>query len=246
MIFSFSESWGRFGDLDLVINLERTLGGGRAWDLLGGMWITIQISIGAMILGIVIGSIIVAFKLSRFKLLRAVAFVYLGVIRGTPAVTQLLIVSATVFATTRGAPLRIGIVALGINSGAYVAEIIRAGLMSIDKGQTEAGLSLGLSKWQTMFYIVLPQAIKNILPTFVNEFIVLIKETAIVGFVAIRDVTRVANLIMSRTMEPTPLFVSAAMYLIVISILTMLLGLLEKRLRKADTPQVKSRKRLDG
>ena len=244
----FLESWGRFGEglANVITNLERTLGGGRARDLLDGMWITIQISLGAMALGIVIGSIIAAFKLSRFKLLRAVAFIYLGVIRGTPAVTQLLIVSATIFATARGAPLRIGIVALGINSGAYVAEIIRAGIMSIDKGQTEAGLSLGMSRWKTMFYIVLPQAIKNILPTFVNEFIVLIKETAIVGFVAIRDVTRVANLIMSRTMEPTPLFVSAAMYLIVISILTMLLGLLEKRLRRADTPQLKSRKRLDG
>ena len=244
----FLESWGIFGEwlTNIITNLERTLGGGRAMDLLRGLWITIQISLGAMALGIIIGSIIAACKLSRYKLLRAVAFVYLGVIRGTPAVTQLLIVSATIFASVRGAPLRIGIVALGINSGAYVAEIIRAGLMSIDKGQTEAGLSLGLSKWQTLVFIVMPQAVKNILPTFINEFIVLIKETAIVGFVAIRDVTRVANLIMSRTMEPTPLFVSAAMYLIVISILTMLLSILEKKLRKADTPRVKSRKRLDG
>jgi len=244
----FLESWGWLGQrlIDIITNLERTLGGGRARDLLDGMWITIQISLGAMVIGIIIGSFIAACKLSRYAPLRAIAFVYLGVIRGTPAVTQLLIVSATIFATARGAPLRIGIVALGINSGAYVAEIIRAGIMSIEKGQTEAGLSLGLSKWQTLVFIVMPQAIKNILPTFVNEFIVLIKETAIVGFVAIRDVTRVANLIMSRTMEPTPLFVSAAMYLIVISILTMLLGLLEKRLRKSDAPRVKSRKRLDG
>jgi len=232
--------------LRFITNLQRTLGDGRARDLVDGMWITIQISLGAMALGILIGSIIASFKLSRFKPLRAIAFIYLGVIRGTPAVTQLLIVKATIFTGVRGAPLRIGIVALGINSGAYVAEIIRAGIMSIEKGQTEAGLSLGLSKWQTMFFIVLPQAIKNVLPAFVNEFIVLIKETAIVGFVAIRDVTRVANLIMSRTMEPTPLFVSAAMYLFVISILTILLGLLEKRLRKADSPRFKNRKRLDG
>jgi len=244
----FLESWGEFGQriINLITNLERTLGGGRARELLDGLWITIQISLGAMLIGIIIGSFIAACKLSKYRFPRAVAFIYLGVIRGTPAVTQLLIVSATIFATARGAPLRIGIVALGINSGAYVAEIIRAGIMSIDKGQTEAGLSLGLSKSQTLVFIVMPQAIKNILPTFINEFIVLIKETAIVGFVAIRDVTRVANLIMSRTMEPTPLFVSAAMYLIVISILTMLLGLLEKRLRKADTPRIKSRKRLDG
>ena len=207
---------------------------GRGMQLLRGLGVTIQISLGAMLLGLILGSINATFKLSKFRLLRAIAFVYIGVIRGTPAVVQLLIVNFVIFAGVRGAGVWVGIVALGINSGAYVAEIIRAGIMSVDKGQREAGLSLGFTSAQTMAYIVLPQAVKNILPTYVNEFIVLIKETAIVGFVAVSDLTREAHRIMSRTFDVTPLFVSAAMYLIVISILTLLLSRLEKRLRSAD------------
>ncbi|MCL2420630.1 MAG: amino acid ABC transporter permease [Defluviitaleaceae bacterium] len=224
-------------------SLARTLGAGRAEMLLGGMLATIQISLGAVFLGLIIGSVIVTFNLSdagfkigqrKFRPLRWIAFVYLGVIRGTPAVTQLLIVNATIFATARGAGIWVGIVALGINSGAYVAEIIRAGIQSIDKGQMEAGLSLGLNKRQVMTHIIMPQAVKNILPTFVNEFIVLIKETAIVGFVAVQDINRVGQLIMSRTLDVTPLFVTAIMYLALISILTMLLSLLERKLRSSE------------
>jgi len=232
------------GTLEGIISaLEQTLGAGRAEMLLGGMVATIQISLGAVFIGLIIGSIIAAFNLSNwgikigrrtFRPLRLIAFVYLGVIRGTPAVTQLLIVNATIFATARGAGIWVGIVALGINSGAYVAEIIRAGIQSIDKGQMEAGLSLGFNKRQAMTYIVMPQAVKNILPTFVNEFIVLIKETAIVGFVAVQDINRVGQLIMSRTLDVTPLFVTAVMYLFLISVLTMLLSFLERKLRSSD------------
>ena len=215
-------------------SLERTLSAGRWQMFLDGMLVTIQISLGAVLVGLVIGSIIAYFKLSRSKVLRALAFIYLGVIRGTPSVTQILLVGSIIFAGFRGNGVWIGVVALGINSGAYVAEIIRAGIMSIDKGQREAGLSLGFTPVQTMVYIIMPQAVKNIIPTFVNEFIVLIKETAIVGFVAVADVTRVAMQLQTRTMDIMPLVVSGVMYLTLISALTALLTFAEKRLRAAD------------
>ncbi|MCL2400365.1 MAG: amino acid ABC transporter permease [Defluviitaleaceae bacterium] len=211
--------------------------------LFNAMLITIQISLGAVFLGLIIGSIMAAFNMSdigfvvkgkKIRPLRLIAFVYLGVIRGTPAVTQLLIITHTVFAAVRGVSVWVGIVALGINSGAYVAEIIRAGILSVDKGQMEAGLSLGFNKAQTMIFIVMPQAIKNILPAFINEFIVLIKETAIVGFVGLQDINRVGQLIMAQTFDVTPLFITALMYLFLISVLTMLLSLFEKKLRSSD------------
>ncbi|MCL1987805.1 MAG: amino acid ABC transporter permease [Firmicutes bacterium] len=215
----------------------------RVSMLMNGMWITIQISLGAVVLGLLIGMVMAAFNMSdlgftvmgrKIRPLRIIAFVYLGVIRGTPAVTQLLIVSHTIFAAVRGVNIWVGIVALGINSGAYVAEIIRAGILSIDKGQMEAGLSLGFNKYQAMLFIVMPQAIKNILPTFINEFIVLIKETAIVGFVGLQDINRVGQLIISQTFNVTPLFITAAMYLVLISLLTWLLGKVEKKMRSSD------------
>ena len=225
-------------------SLVRTLSYGR-WEMfLRGMLVTIQISLGAVLLGLLIGSTIAFFKMSRFKPFRLIAFIYLGIIRGTPSVTQILLVGAIIFAGFRGNRIWIGIVALGINSGAYVAEIIRAGIMSIDKGQTEAGLSLGFTRAQTMRYIVMPQAVKNIIPTFINEFIVLIKETAIVGFVAVSDVTRVAQQIQGRTLEFTPLAVSGVMYLTLISVLTFLLSIFEKKLRASDrdAPVLKKRR----
>ena len=223
----FSDFW------ESIVN---ALSYGRAEMMLRGLLVTIQISAGAILLGLIIGSIISMCKMSKFRLTRAIAFVYLGVIRGTPAVTQLLLVSAVFFAGWRGNRIWIAIVALGINSGAYVAEIIRAGILSTDKGQTEAGLSLGLNRAQTMIFIVMPQALKNILPTLVNEFIVLIKETAIVGFVAVSDLTRVAQQTMSRTMDITPLLIAAVMYLAMIALLTFAMGLLEKKLRAGDAP----------
>ncbi|MCL1787787.1 MAG: amino acid ABC transporter permease [Defluviitaleaceae bacterium] len=224
-------------------SLERTLGYGRGLMLLEGMWMTIRISLGAVFLGLIIGSIIVTFKLSKFWPLKAIAFVYLGVIRGTPSVTQILLVNAIIFAGIRGAGMWVGIVALGINSGAYVAEIIRAGIQSIDKGQREAGLSIGFTPFQTMRYIIMPQAVKNIIPTFVNEFIVLIKETAIVGFVAVADLTRVAQHMTTRTFDIMPILVSAVMYLVLISVLTALLSIFEKKLRASDKDATKKPKR---
>ena len=129
----------------------------------------------------------------------------------------------------------VAIMTFGINSGAYVAEIVRAGILAVDYGQTEAGRSLGLSKVQTMWYIVLPQAIKNVLPPIGNEFIVLLKETAIVGYVGLTDLTRVANQVASRTYEAfMPLIGAAVIYFVIIKILTILLEKLERRLRKGD------------
>ena len=214
------------------VSLERTL---DWWPMIvGGFWVTLQISLGAVIMGLILGSIIAYFKMSKAKILKAFAFVYLGVIRGTPAVMQILLISFIFFAGFRGNRVWIGVVALGINSGAYVAEIIRAGILSIDKGQTEAGLSLGFTRFQTMRYIVMPQAVKNILPTYINEFIVMIKETAIVGFVGIQDLTRIGMQIQTRTFDVMPLLVTAMIYMALLSFLTLLLGLFEKKLRASD------------
>ena len=215
-----------------LVSLERTL---DWWPMiLGGFWVTIQISFGAVITGLVLGSIIAYFKMSRIKILQFISFVYLAVIRGTPAVMQIILISFIFFSGFRGNRVWIGIVALGINSGAYVAEIIRAGILSIDKGQTEAGLSLGFTRLQTMRYIVMPQAVKNILPTYINEFIIMIKETAIVGFVGIQDLTRIGMQIQTRTFDIMPLLVTAVIYLSLLSFLTLLLSLFEKRLRASE------------
>ena len=208
--------------------------GGRMHMLLRGLVTTLQISLGAVALGVLIGLLISFFKMSGVKPLAFVANVYIDVIRGTPAVTQLLIINFTIFAAVRGAGVWVGIVAMGINSGAYVAEIIRAGVLSIDHGQTEAGRSLGFSRFETMRYIVMPQAIKNILPALANEFIVLIKETAVVGYIAVEDLTKMGQIIVSRTLNTIPLFATAILYFIIIKILTHLFRRLEKKLRASD------------
>ena len=148
--------------------------------LISGIGVTIKVSIVAVILGILIGFLIALCNLSKNKFLRAIGKIYTDIIRGTPSVTQLMIIYFVIFATVDIEKWIIAAIAFGINSGAYVSEIIRAGILSIDKGQTEAGRSLGLNAYQTMTRIVIPQALKNIFPALCNEFIVLIKETAIV------------------------------------------------------------------
>ena len=169
------------------------------------------------------------------KVLAAICDVYLTVIRGTPMMVQLMIFSFVIFAS---APfswgLYIAILSFGINSGAYVAEIIRAGIQAVNIGQTEAGRSLGLTQSQTMRMIVLPQAIRNILPALVNEAIVLLKETSIVGYIAMNDITYAATLVRSRTYSTLPLLFIAAVYLVVVMIMTYLLRRLERRLAKSD------------
>lgn len=206
---------------------------------LAGLGVTLEISLFAAILGLCIGTLLAFMKLSVQKngkktIWNILANIYIDVIRGTPAVLQLMIMYVIIMADSRNGIL-VAILSFGINSGAYVAEIVRAGILAVDKGQTEAGRSLGLSNVQTMIYIVLPQAVKNVLPPIGNEFIVLMKETAIVGYVALTDLTRAANQVSSRTYEAfMPLIGSAVIYFVIIKILTLLLAKLERRLRKSD------------
>ena len=204
--------------------------------LLDGIGITIKISLLAVIIGIVIGLVIAFCALSKNKVLNLIGKVYTDVIRGTPSVTQLMIIYFVVFATVDLEKWIIAAIAFGINSGAYVSEIIRAGILSIDKGQTEAGRSLGLNAMQTMVSIVIPQAVKNIFPALCNEFIVLIKETAIVGYIGLVDIQKAGDLIKSATFEAfMPLIPTAIIYFVLIKTLTLALARVEKALRKSDS-----------
>lgn len=208
---------------------------GRYMLLVSGIGVTIKVSLLAMVIGIIIGFLIALCNLSGKKPLNIIGKIYTDVIRGTPSVTQLMIIYFVVFATINWAKWIIAAIAFGINSGAYVSEIIRAGIMSIDKGQTEAGRSLGLTAKQTMMLIVVPQAVKNIFPAFGNEFITLIKETAIVGYVGLMDIQKAGDFIKSATYEAfMPLVGTAIIYFVLIKILTILLGKYEKYLRKSE------------
>ena len=213
---------------------------GDRWKLyFKGLGVTLEIPLFAAILGMVIGTVVALMRLSQKRngkktIWARIAGIYVDVIRGTPSVLQLLIMWFIVMKNSQNGVL-VASLSFGINSGAYVSEIVRAGILAVDKGQTEAGRSLGLSKAQTMIYIVIPQAIKNVLPPIGNEFIVLLKETAIVGYVSLTDLTRAANQITSRTYEAfMPLIGAAVIYFTVIKILTILLDKLERRLRKSD------------
>ena len=203
--------------------------------LLSGIGVTLKVSLLAVILGILIGIVIAFCSLSKRKPIRLIGKVYTDIIRGTPSVTQLMIIYFVIFASVSWEKWIIAAIAFGINSGAYVSEIIRAGILSIDKGQTEAGRSLGLSSFQTMSRIIIPQAIKNIFPALCNEFIVLIKETAIVGYVGLMDIQKAGDFIKSSTFIAfMPLIGTAVIYFVIIKFLTVLLGVIEKSLRKSD------------
>lgn len=203
--------------------------------LLDGLGITLQVTFFAILLGILIGFVLAFCKLSPYRILRAVSSAYINVIRGTPVVTQLLIIYFIVFGSVNVSRILVAIIAFGINSGAYVAEIVRGGILSVDRGQMEAGRSLGLSYRQTMGHIIIPQALKNIFPALVNEFIVLLKETAIVGYIALADLTKGADIIRSRTYDPTmPLLAAALIYLAMTTVLSRGMGVMERRLRKGD------------
>ena len=203
--------------------------------LISGVGVTIKVSLLAVAIGILIGMLIALCNLSKRKLPRSVGGIYTDVIRGTPSVTQLMIIYFVILAPTRLDKWIIAAIAFGINSGAYVSEIIRAGILSVDHGQTEAGRSLGLSAFQTMTRIVIPQAVKNIFPALCNEFIVLIKETAIVGYVGLMDIQKAGDFIKSATYSPyMPLIGTAVIYYVLIKILTLALRQVEKALRKSD------------
>lgn len=203
--------------------------------LVSGVGVTIKVSLLAVIIGIFIGMLIAMCNLSKRKLPRAFGGIYTDVIRGTPSVTQLMIIYFVIFATVNLDKWIIAAIAFGINSGAYVSEIIRGGILSVDHGQTEAGRSLGLNAFQTMTRIVIPQAVKNIFPALCNEFIVLIKETAIVGYVGLMDIQKAGDFIKSATFEAfMPLIGTAVIYYVLIKILTLALRQIEKHLRKSD------------
>ena len=203
--------------------------------LVSGIGVTVKVSLLAVFIGILIGLLIAMCNLSKRKPLKFIGSLYTDVIRGTPSVTQLMIIYFVIFATVDLDKWIIAAIAFGINSGAYVSEIIRAGIMSVDHGQTEAGRSLGLNAFQTMTRIVIPQAVKNIFPALCNEFIVLIKETAIVGYVGLMDIQKAGDFIKSATYEPgMPLFGTAVIYYVLIKILTLTLRQVENHLRKSD------------
>ena len=213
---------------------------GDRWKLyIKGLGVTLEIALFAAIIGLLIGTVVALMRLSTKRdgkktIWARIAGVYIDVIRGTPSVLQLLIMWFVIMKNCHNGIL-VAVLSFGINSGAYVSEIVRAGILAVDKGQTEAGRSLGLSKAQTMIYIVIPQAIKNVLPPIGNEFIVLLKDTAMVGYVRLTDLTRAANQITSRTYEAfMPLIGAAVIYFTIIKILTILLERLERRLRKSD------------
>lgn len=219
--------------------------------LFDGLRNTFVITFGALAIGIIIGILVAAVRTSFDKnkeamqahggigyyillVLNSICKVYLTVTRGTPVVVQLMICYFLVFqASDNGVP--VAIFAFGFNSGAYVAEIFRAGIMSIDHGQFEAGRSLGFNYFQTMRFIIIPQMFKAVLPTLCNEFIALIKETSVAGYVGVMDLTKAGNTIAGRTYSYyIPLLMVALIYLVLVMILTSLVGKLERRLRKSE------------
>ncbi len=203
--------------------------------LLSGIGVTLKVSLVAVLLGVIIGFFIAVCNLSKKKFLNIIGGIYTDVIRGTPSVTQLMFIYFVVFAAISLDKWLICAIAFGINSGGYVAEIIRAGILSIDRGQTEAGRSLGLNARQTMTRIVLPQAIKNIFPALCNEFIVLIKETAIVGYVGLMDIQKAGDFIKSATFSAfMPLIATAIIYYVIIKLLNIGLKYIEKVLRQSE------------
>lgn len=222
------------------------------WEfLLQGFLNTVIITIVSAIIGVVIGIVVAAVRTTYdnnietlkknkgfgyycFAVVNWICKLYLTIFRGTPVVVQLLIMYFIIFASSDNG-LLVAMIAFGINSGAYVAEIFRGGIMSIDKGQLEAGRSLGFNYLQTMIHIILPQTIKNTLPTLLNEFIALLKETSVAGYVGIMDLTKAGNNIRNHTYSPfMPLIAVALVYLVLVVVLTWLVGKLERRLRKSE------------
>ena len=232
--------WFSNAGASLIEGLERNLIRQDRWlSLLRGLGMTVELTVGAIVLGTILGIILCLMKLSSAKVLRGFAQGYIRVFRGTPLVVQLLIIYFGVFGSItafRSVPKEVAaIVAFGLNSAAYIAELLRGGIVAVDHGQVEAGRSLGLSSWQTMCSIVLPQGIKIAFPTYTQEFIVLIKETAIAGYIALEDLTKKGDIIRSRTFDPwIPLLTVALVYLILTTTLEVIFGRVERRLRESD------------
>lgn len=205
-----------------------------------GLKVTLLVTFFAVLVGIALGFLVAVVrstydKTGKLKLLNILCQVYLTVIRGTPVVVQLLIIYFVIFGSVNIDKIFVAVMAFGLNSGAYVAEIFRSGIMSIDGGQFEAGRSLGFNYVQTMRYIIMPQAFKNVLPALGNEFIVLLKETSVAGYIALQDLTKGGDIIRSRTYDAfMPLIAVAIIYLVMVLIFTKLVNMLERRLRSSD------------
>ena len=225
------------------------------WQLyLNGLWVTLQVSFFAILLGTLLGTLLAVLRLpditelkyrgrnplkkagaAVLKCCSALAKFYIDLIRGTPLLLQVLIINFGIFGSIRIDKVIIGVIACGLNSAAYVAEIVRGGILSVDRGQTEAGRSLGFSAPSTMLYIILPQAAKSALPALCNEFIALIKETSILSYIALTELTKAGDYIRSRTYSAfTPYIISGLLYLLVTVILTKGIGRLERRLRNSE------------
>ena len=227
---------------------------GRWKMYLDGLWVTLQVSFFAILVGTLLGMVLAVLRLPEvteyryrgtnpmkragmilLRLLSGFAKFYIDLIRGTPLLLQVLIINFGIFGSIRIDKVIIGVIACGLNSAAYVAEIIRGGIMGVDHGQTEAGRSLGFSYIQTMRNIILPQAMKSALPSLCNEFIALIKETSILSYIALTELTKAGDYIRSRTYSAfTPYIISGLLYLGLTLILTKLIGKLERRLRASD------------
>ncbi len=236
---------------DLADSFTRTFITDDRWlQLLKGLGVTLEITFFALIIGVFLGFIVAVLRATYDKTLSGrkcrsfgdyiikffnfICNIYITVIRGTPVVIQLMIMYYIIFASSRNGIIA-AVISFGINSGAYVAEIMRSGIMSIDNGQFEASRSLGFDYKSTMIHIILPQAFKNVLPALGNEFIVLLKETSVSGYVALQDLTYVGNLIRSRTYEAFfPLITVAVIYLVIVLIISHFLKKLERRLRNSD------------
>ena len=222
--------------VDLLNRLNSTFVVDGRWQwFVSGLGYTLLISLFSVLLGLVIGILMALMRLSKSKILRAVSGIYIDIIRGTPTMVQLLIIYFVIFANVHIDKWVVGFIAFGINSGAYIAEIVRGGILSVNIGQTEAGRSLGMTHKQTMASIVMPQAMKNILPALGNEFVVLIKETAVIGMIANIDLVGAARKVQSLTYDYLiPLLSIAVIYYVVIKIISTLLSKVEKGMRKAD------------
>lgn len=220
----------------------------RWQQLLNGLGVTLEITLFSAIIGILLGFIIAIVRVAHdnttshrtfgnavLNFFNALCKLYLTIFRGTPVVVQLLIIYFVIFASVDIDKIFVAVIAFGLNSAAYVAEIARSGIMSIDKGQTEAGRSLGFSYRQTMTTVILPQALKNVLPALGNEMIALLKETSVSGWIAVSDLTKGGDMIRSATYSPfLPLIAIALIYLVVVIIMTRLVSMLERRLRASD------------
>ena len=208
--------------------------------LTNGLKTTLIITFFAVLIGFMLGFIVAVIrsthdKTGKLKIANFICKIYLTVIRGTPMVVQLLITYFVIFGSVNIDKIFVAVMAFGINSGAYVAEIVRSGIMSIDNGQFEAGRSLGLNYRQTMVYIIMPQAFKTVLPALANECIVLLKETSVAGYIAVQDLTKGGDIIRSQTYSAfMPLVTVAIIYLIMVMVLSNLVGRLERRLAKND------------